>query len=67
MYQALRLLGKTVEYVHYPREGHGFGEPQHRLDEMRRCLAWFDKYVLGGGQAPSPIAPAKRSSTTAGN
>lgn len=50
MYQALRLLGRTVEYVHYPREGHGLGEPQHRLDELRRCLAWFDKYVRGAGE-----------------
>lgn len=50
MYQALRLLGRTVEYVHYPREGHGFGEPQHRLDELRRCLAWFDKHARGAGK-----------------
>ena len=49
MYQGLHLLGRTAEYVHYPREGHGLGEPQHRLDELRRCLAWFDKYLLGGG------------------
>ncbi len=50
MYQSLRLLGKTVEYVHYPREGHGIGEPQHRLDEIRRSLAWFDRYLRGDGQ-----------------
>ncbi|MGI4788978.1 MAG: S9 family peptidase [Janthinobacterium lividum] len=50
MYQALHLLGKTAEYVHYPREGHGFGEPQHRLDELRRCLNWFDKYLNGGAR-----------------
>ena len=49
MYQALRLLGRTVEYVHYPREGHGFGEPQHRLDELRRCLVWFDRYLKNAG------------------
>ena len=49
MYQALHLLGRTAEYVHYPREGHGFAEPQHRLDEIRRCLAWFDKYLRGEG------------------
>ena len=48
MYQALHLLGKTAEFVHYPREGHGFGEPQHRLDELRRCLNWFDKYLNHG-------------------
>lgn len=49
MYQALWLQGKTVEYAHYPREGHGIGEPQHRLDELRRALSWFDRYVKGGG------------------
>ncbi len=48
MYQALHLLGKTAEFVHYPREGHGLGEPQHRLDELRRCLSWFDKYLNHG-------------------
>ncbi len=53
MYQALRLLGRTVEFVRYPREGHGFFEPQHRLDEMRRVLAWFDKYVREGGERRS--------------
>lgn len=50
MYTALRLQGRTVEYAHYPREGHGFGEPQHRLDEYRRCLRWFDTHVLGAGR-----------------
>ncbi|MDQ2799564.1 MAG: S9 family peptidase, partial [Armatimonadota bacterium] len=30
MYTALHLLGKPVQYVHYPREGHGFSEPEHR-------------------------------------
>lgn len=48
MYTALRLQDKTVQYAHYPREGHGFSEPEHRLDEMRRCLAWFDKYLRAG-------------------
>ena len=47
LYTALRLLGRTVEYAHYPREGHGFAEPQHRVDEFARCLAWLDRYVLG--------------------
>ncbi len=52
MYQALRLLGRTVEFVRYPREGHGFFEPQHRLDEMRRVLAWFDRYVRDPDERP---------------
>lgn len=47
MYTALTHLGKTVEFVRYPREGHGFRELNHRLDEVRRCLEWFDRYVKG--------------------
>jgi dipeptidyl aminopeptidase/acylaminoacyl peptidase len=45
MYQALRARGVTVEFAHYPREGHGLREPGHKLDEMRRCLAWFDRFL----------------------
>ncbi len=52
MYQALRARGVTVEFVHYPREGHGLREPNHKLDEMRRCLAWFDRFLKGDGTKP---------------
>jgi hypothetical protein len=54
MYQALRARGVTCEFVHYPREGHGVREPNHKLDEMRRCLAWFDRHVKGAGE-PVPV------------
>jgi len=47
MYQALKHLGKVVEFVRYPREAHGFREPNHRIDEFYRCLNWFNKYLLG--------------------
>lgn len=49
LYQALRHRGVTTEFVHYPREGHGLNEPNHRLDEIRRCLAWMDRYVRHKG------------------
>ncbi|HZP81703.1 MAG TPA: S9 family peptidase [Chthonomonadaceae bacterium] len=52
LYQALRHRGVTTQFVHYPREGHGLGEPNHKLDELRRCLAWMDRYVRHGGQNP---------------
>jgi dipeptidyl aminopeptidase/acylaminoacyl peptidase len=52
LYQALRHRGVTTQFVHYPREGHGLREPNHRLDEMRRCLAWMDRYVRHGGANP---------------
>jgi dipeptidyl aminopeptidase/acylaminoacyl peptidase len=53
MYQALRHRGVTTQFVHYPREGHGLREPNHKLDEVRRCLAWMDRYVRHGGQNPA--------------
>ena len=52
MYQALRHRGVTTQFVHYPREGHGVREPNHKLDEMRRCLAWMDKYVRESALQP---------------
>nr|WP_236816428.1 prolyl oligopeptidase family serine peptidase [Alicyclobacillus tolerans] len=45
MYNALLEAGKTVEFVHYPREGHGILEPRHREDELRRIAAWFWNYI----------------------
>lgn len=45
MYRALLDLGRTVEFVRLPREGHGFNEPQHRVIEMQRTLGWFDRYL----------------------
>jgi dienelactone hydrolase len=52
MYRALRERGATVQFVRYPREGHGLREPNHKLDEMRRCLGWFDLYLKNGGAIP---------------
>lgn len=45
LYTALRWKGVPVEYVSYPREGHGITERAHQLDFMRRVLGWFTKYV----------------------
>lgn len=47
LFRALRSLGKTVEMVVYPREGHGIFEPTHRLDAHLRTTAWLDRHVLG--------------------
>ncbi len=46
MYQALRVLKRPVEFVVYPREGHGISrEPNHRVDVYRRALKWFNRYL----------------------
>ncbi|HLL77172.1 MAG TPA: S9 family peptidase [Pyrinomonadaceae bacterium] len=45
MYTALKRRGIETVLVRYPREGHGFREPRHRLDALERTLAWFDKFL----------------------
>ncbi len=52
MYTALKWKGVPVEFVTYPREGHGVGEAAHQLDFMNRVLGWFDKYLKGATSQP---------------
>lgn len=50
LFVALRILGRTVEYVLYPDEAHTFhitGRPDRRVDRMRRMLDWFDRHLKG--------------------
>ena len=44
-YVSLKKLGVDVQFVKYPREGHGIGEPAHRIDVMNRQLSWLKKYL----------------------
>jgi dipeptidyl aminopeptidase/acylaminoacyl peptidase len=46
-YRSLKKMGKTVEFLRFPREGHGIGEPRHRIFLDREQEAWFAKYVMG--------------------
>jgi dipeptidyl aminopeptidase/acylaminoacyl peptidase len=45
MYTALKWKGVPVEFVTYPREGHGVTERAHQEDFMRRVIGWFEKYL----------------------
>jgi dipeptidyl aminopeptidase/acylaminoacyl peptidase len=49
-YIALKKRGVPVEFVTYPREGHGLGELTHIIDFYERTVLWFNKYVLGKEQ-----------------
>ena len=50
-YVALREKGVPSRLVTYPREGHGFREPDHDRDRWMRSIDWFDAYVLKTGRA----------------
>ncbi len=44
-HRALLTLGVPVEFVRYPREGHGIAERGHQIDVLRRVLAWYDRWL----------------------
>jgi dipeptidyl aminopeptidase/acylaminoacyl peptidase len=44
---ALKKAGKTVEYVEYPDEGHGFARPENRLDFFAKAEKFLAKHVGG--------------------
>jgi dipeptidyl aminopeptidase/acylaminoacyl peptidase len=46
-HRGLELLGVETEMVIYPGEGHGLAKRENQLDNMRRVLAWYDKYLKG--------------------
>jgi len=46
MYAALKGLGRTVEFVTYPRAEHGLRtEPNQFIDAMDRAVEWLAKYM----------------------
>ena len=53
-YQALVELKVPVEFVVYPRENHGFTEPRHQMDRVRRYVKFLAKYL----NAPVVTEPA---------
>ena len=54
-YRLLKKMGKTVEFLRFPREGHGITEPIHRLYLDDEQAKWFDKYVLNA--TPRAVTP----------
>jgi dipeptidyl aminopeptidase/acylaminoacyl peptidase len=53
-YMALKEMNVPVEFVVYPRENHGFTEPRHQMDRVRRYVKFFSKYL----NAPVVTEPA---------
>jgi dipeptidyl aminopeptidase/acylaminoacyl peptidase len=49
-WRGMDRMEKPVVFLRYPREGHGIGEPRHRIDLYQRQMAWFDHYLKGKGE-----------------
>jgi len=46
-YRTLKKLGRTVEFLRFPREGHGIREPRHRIFLDNEEADWFAQFVMG--------------------
>ncbi len=47
MYMGLRRNGCTVEFVAFPREGHGLRELRHQMIKMKKEFNWFEHFLRG--------------------
>lgn len=48
LYKSLKIMGKPVEYIRYPQEGHELsrsGAIHRRLDRIGRIVEFFERYV----------------------
>ncbi len=45
--EAMRKAGKTVEYVEYADEGHGFAKPENRLDFYAKAEKFLAQHLKG--------------------
>ncbi|WP_430446749.1 S9 family peptidase [Sphingorhabdus contaminans] len=41
--ERLKALGKEVELVVYPQEGHGWAKRENQIDSLQRTVDWFDR------------------------
>jgi dipeptidyl aminopeptidase/acylaminoacyl peptidase len=44
--EKLRSLGRTVEYIVFDDEGHGFTKRKNELATMRASVGWLEQYLL---------------------
>jgi dipeptidyl aminopeptidase/acylaminoacyl peptidase len=38
-------MGNDVEFLRFPREGHGIREPRHRIYLDQEQAKWFDRWI----------------------
>jgi dipeptidyl aminopeptidase/acylaminoacyl peptidase len=49
--EKLRSLGRTVEYIVFEDEGHGFTKRKNELTTMRASAEWLEKYLRPNGSS----------------
>lgn len=60
MYTALKILGKTVEFLQVKDENHHVLNFQHRIEWNNSIMAWFDKWLKDDNGWWNALYPAKK-------
>jgi len=58
MYKSLKIQGKPVEYIRYPKEGHELtrsGNPGRMMDHLLRVIEFFERYVKHPEPPPATV------------
>jgi dipeptidyl aminopeptidase/acylaminoacyl peptidase len=44
-WHGLRAVGTPAALVIYDGEGHAIRKPEHQLDQRKRTVEWFERYL----------------------
>jgi dipeptidyl aminopeptidase/acylaminoacyl peptidase len=58
LYKSLKILGKPVEYIRYPKEGHEItrsGNPGRMMDHLLRVIEFFERYARHPEAPPATL------------
>ncbi len=58
LYKSLKIQGKPVEYIRYPKEGHELtrsGNPGRMMDHMLRVIEFFERYAKHPEAPPATV------------
>jgi dipeptidyl aminopeptidase/acylaminoacyl peptidase len=58
LYKSLKILGKPVEYIRYPKEGHELtrsGNPGRMMDHLLRIIEFFERYAKHPEAPPATV------------
>ncbi len=61
LYKSLKILGKPVEYIRYPDEGHELsrsGNPLRMMDRLVRIIEFFERYAKHPETPPALLGGA---------
>ncbi|MDL2222486.1 S9 family peptidase [Bacteroidales bacterium OttesenSCG-928-M11] len=59
MFNALRILGKEVEFVQLKDENHGIADPKRRMEWVKSIQAWFARWLKDQPEWWDELYPSK--------